>query len=190
MFDFIEGIVATKQINYVVINVGGVGYRLEVPLSSLDKIAAGKRLKLYAHTIVRNDSYVLYGFTDQKERRFFQALIRVNSVGPKLALSILGTLSLAELTIALQERQPDRLVRVPSVGKKVARRLVNEMADFVEHFAEIEDAAAYEAEHALIALGYKAHEASGVIRRIKKSNMTTEQLVRQALKDLTTQQRR
>lgn len=160
---------------------------MAVPLSSLDKIKLGKRQKLYTHAVLRPDSHVLYGFIDQEERRFFQALIRINSVGPKLALSILGTLSLVELTTALQERHLESLLRVPSIGTKKARRLLNEMTDFVEHLGEAQGAAIYEAEQALIALGYKSHEASAIIRRIKKPKMSTEQLVRQALQLLARQ---
>lgn len=198
----------------VLLDVGGVGYELEVSSAALAQAhqndvgaqaaddrhgAAARSLTLFTHFVVREDAQQLYGFVDRAERELFRTLIRVSGVGPKLALSVISGISLADLAGAVATREVARLVRIPGIGKKTAERLLVELSGKLPAVAERTDVrvlptasgAVAEAERALEALGYRPPEAAAAIAAVLQSRAepattqeTPEQLVRAALRQL------
>lgn len=199
----------------VIVNVGGVGYEVEVTttaLSSLGTLSAsapsaaepGPEITLHTHMVVREDAQLLYGFASQNERELFRALIRINSVGPKLALSVLSALSLPELARAVAGKDISALTKISGVGRKTAERLLMELKDKMETLAQLFPAATAEAGGggnsvvvsvgaaqsealtALVGLGYKASEVAPVLESVCSSpegvDAGTEELVRLALR--------
>jgi Holliday junction DNA helicase RuvA len=183
------------------LDVGGVGYELEAPLSAFfDRPGADTPVSLFTHLVVREDAQLLYGFRSRPERELFRALIRVNGVGPKLALALLSGIDAPELVRCIQEGDVASLTRLPGVGKKTAERLIVEMRDRIaEAFGEAlppelarptavatpapEVNLRDEAEGALIALGYKPAEASRAVAAVTEDG-PLEELIRQALKGM------
>ncbi len=126
----LTGRIAVKEINSVVLDVGGVGYRLSVPLSVTENLASSSEtVTLYTHLVVREDELTLYGFLNQDELKVFEMLIGVNGVGPKVALSLLSASHADELARAIANRELSSLTRTPGVGPKLAQRLILELAD-------------------------------------------------------------
>src|SRR6185503_7906271 len=141
---------------------------------------------LYTHLTVREDAHVLFGFGSEAERRFFRSLIRVNGVGPKLALTILSGISADGFVRCVQENDTAALTRLPGIGKKTAERLVVEMRDRLDDMGATASAGPSanprdEALGALISLGYKPPEAAAMLRNIKEDGLTSEELIRRAL---------
>ncbi|MFZ5975916.1 MAG: Holliday junction branch migration protein RuvA [Bacillota bacterium] len=194
MYDFFEGIVASKSPELLVINVSGVGYALFVSQKTLESCPhAGERVKILAHLLVREDAMTLYGFSSVEEREMFKKLIAVTRVGPKLALSILSILSPTDLAIAVMTGDMAALTQVPGIGKKAAERIVLELKEkvaesmntavTVEGQAGAGDAAA-EAIHALVSLGYSSAEAARAVTQAGPESMDVEKIVLTALKKL------
>ena len=130
MFDYISGKFICEKNGQVTIDVNGLGYKIAIPASTVFKLPnRGVQLTLYVSFIVREFSHALYGFLEEQEREFFEDLLSVTGVGPKLALSILGTLPLSEFAIALTRKDINVLSKVPGIGKKTAERLIIEMKD-------------------------------------------------------------
>lgn len=183
-----------EQPGKLVIDVSGVGYDVETSLQTFFQVEHQESpVRLYIHTVVREDAFLLYGFYDKLERALFRALIKVNGVGPKLAMTILSNCSKEELIQLISQKQVAQLTKFPGIGKKTAERLVIEMQDSIEHLsvpmkldaqtpfkASVLDEAAF----ALEALGYKLQEAKKVIAKIDDGNKSCEQLIRQALQIL------
>jgi Holliday junction DNA helicase RuvA len=173
-----------------VLDVNGVGYELEAPMSTFyDLPAVGERLTLHTHLVVREDAHLLYGFSRDSQRRLFRSLLKVNGVGPRVALALLSGLSDAEFTRAIANDDIARFTQVPGIGRKTAERLIVEMRDKLEAAspAAARPAAApadpvQEAVSALIALGYKPQEASRAVGRVPQQGQVSEELIRQALK--------
>lgn len=178
----------------LVIDVSGVGYDVETSLQTFFQVEhQGNPVSLYIHTVVREDAFLLYGFYDKLERSLFRALIKVNGVGPKLAMTILSNCSKEELIQLISQKQVAQLTKFPGIGKKTAERLIIEMQDSIEHLsvpmkldAQVPFKASVldEATFALEALGYKLQEARKVVAKIDDGNKTCEQLIRQALQIL------
>ena len=180
-----------------VIDVNGVGYDVETSLQTFFQLELqSTALGLHIHTVVREDALLLYGFAEKQERSLFRALIKVNGVGPKLAMSILSSLAPMEFLQCIQQQQTALLTKIPGVGKKTAERLVIELKDTlksVELSPSIESAGFVagtnineqaEAISALEALGYKPQDAMKVVKKLDDGNQSCEQLIRQALKML------
>lgn len=177
MIAHLRGIVLEKQPNRVVIESGGVGYDVTVPIStytSLPDAGAEVRLRIYTH--VREDTLALYGFLTAEERALFEKLIGVSGIGPKLAVTVLSGLPVAELAAAIRQGQPEQLVRIPGVGKKTAERIVLELRDKLELLGAGEPAAARPAAlssleqdvlSALLNLGCARAAAETAVRRVK-----------------------
>jgi len=128
MIGRLTGILAEKTPPLVLIDVGGVGYEVDVPMSSFYNLPAlGERVTLLTHFVVREDAQLLYGFLSAEERAAFRQLIRISGIGPKMALSLLSGLSVAELAQAVSQQQAGRLTKVPGIGKKTAERLLLEL---------------------------------------------------------------
>jgi len=187
MIGFLRGTLLRKQPPHLVIDVHGVGYEVEAPMSTFyDLPDAGAEITLFTHLTVREDAHILFGFGSEAERRFFRSLIRVNGVGPKLALTILSGISLDAFVRCVQDNDSASLTRLPGIGKKTAERLVVEMRDRLDDVGAPAAAGASahprdEALSALISLGYKPQEASHMLRGVKEEGLSSEELIRRAL---------
>ena len=194
MIAWLKGELLEKQAPSLMINVNGVGYELEAPMSTFYELpAVGEVATVFVHMVVREDAQLLFGFTSKQQREMFRSLIRVNGVGPKVALAVLSTLSAQELMQCMANEDVTQLCRVPGIGKKTAQRLVVEMKDRLEK--EFSDVALQvsagesstsntrDAIDALVALGYKNAEAGRVVKTFDAS-LSSEELIRQALRTL------
>jgi len=201
MIGRIHGTLLEKQAPRLLVDVGGVGYEIEVPLTAYYKLPeSGQAITLHTHFVVREDAQLLYGFLDKAERELFRVLIKVNGVGPKMALAILSGIEGAEFVRCVQNHDINTLIKLPGVGRKTAERLLVEMQDRLKDFshwlpslpatlgaggtkrtARIEIS---EAESALIALGYKPQEAARAIAALNTDGLKSEDIIRQALKNM------
>ncbi|HET7649375.1 MAG TPA: Holliday junction branch migration protein RuvA [Gammaproteobacteria bacterium] len=188
MIGFLRGKILRKQPPLLVLDVHGVGYEVEAPMSTFyDLPDAGTEITLHTHLIVREDAHILFGFLTESERRMFRSLIRVNGVGPRLALTILSGISADAFARCVRDNDSAALTRLPGIGKKTAERLVVEMRDRLDQFQEgvVDGSAAgsprEEALSALIALGYKPPEATRMLQGIKETDLSSEELIRRAL---------
>ncbi|AMO67807.1 Holliday junction DNA helicase RuvA [gamma proteobacterium BDW918] len=197
MIGRLRGVLIEKQAPEIVIDVQGVGYEVLVPMTTLYNLPAlGEEVALYTQFIVREDAQQLFGFSDVRARRLFRDLIKVNGVGPKMALAIMSGIDSDEFVRCVQDGNTAALVRLPGVGKKTAERLVIEMRDRLKDWAPefgsvsmptpqaLGRANIAEAEAALVALGYKPQEASKAISALKLDDASSEELIRAALKNM------
>jgi Holliday junction DNA helicase RuvA len=196
MIGRLQGVVIDKQAPDVLLDVQGVGYELLVSLSTFFAVPeVGGSVTLHTHFVVREDAQQLYGFAELSERSLFRHLIRVNGVGPKMALAILSGMSASEFALCVHNNDVATLVKLPGVGKKTAERLLIEMRDRVGDLeaGSVDAVAAQikqpdiveEAESALTALGYKPQDAAKMISRAVSDDISTaEQLIRAALKSM------
>ncbi len=195
MIGWLNGRVVDKhQPGKLVIDVNGVGYDVETSLQTFFQLEAlHDSVGLHIHTVVREDALLLYGFLDKQERALFRALIKVNGVGPKLAIAILSSISPDEFIQCINQQNTLLLTKLPGIGKKTAERLVVEMKDGLQqlpHAARLQEKHTVivreqdEAIRALEALGYKPQEASKAVSKIDDGKKTCEQLIRQALQIL------
>lgn len=197
MIGWLSGRVADRhQPGKLVVDVNGVGYDVETSLPTFFQLEAQAGIiELHIHTIVREDALLLYGFHDKQERALFRALIKVNGVGPKMAIAILSSISPDEFIHCIHQQNTDLLIKLPGIGKKTAERLVVEMKDSLQqlpgvvtsgtrHVTSMVNNQSDEAISALEALGYKRQEAVKVVNKIDDGQKTCEQLIRQALQIL------
>jgi holliday junction DNA helicase RuvA len=188
MIGRLSGVLLEKQPPQVLLDVAGVGYEIDVPMSSFYNLPAiGERVTLVTHFVVREDAQQLYGFLSQKERVAFRELIRISGVGPKLALSVLSGMSADELAQCIVLQDAGQLTRVPGIGKKTAERLLLELkgrlADALPQVGGVSASAgvAHDALGALLALGYSEKEALPALKQLPEG-LTLEESIRQALK--------
>ena len=189
MIGFLHGRIAAKTAPAVTLDVGGVGYELEAPMSTfLNLPALGETVHLITHLVVREDAHILYGFATEEERRLFRNLLKVSGVGPKIALALLSGISVEAFAQCILNEDVDALIRVPGIGRKTAERLFVEMRDRVAHLeggpGTARGAVASpesEALGALIGLGYKPAEAARLLKAVESGVHTTEELIRRAL---------
>lgn len=203
MIGQITGILVDKTPPEILLNVGGVSYEIQVPMNTLFQLPElGKELTLHTHFVVREDAQLLYGFIASKDKSLFRALIKVNGVGPKMALAILSGMEADDFVRTVRNDDVAALVKMPGVGKKTAERLIIEMRDRLAEWgdasgstsAAVKGAASsngnimsQEAESALVGLGYKPQQAARAIDRILKDNpdlADSETLIRHALKSM------
>jgi len=195
MIAWLKGELLEKRPPILLVNVNGIGYEIEVPVSALaDLPNVSESVSLFIHMVVREDAQLLFGFSNKQQRDLFRSLIKVNGVGPKVALAVLSTLSASELMSAMTNDDISELCKVPGIGKKTAQRLVVEMKDRLEkEFGDLANQTAssgtpvqndqQDAIAALIALGYKAGEAGRVVKALP-ADLTGEEIIRQALRAL------
>ncbi len=190
MIGRLNGVLLEKAPPHVLLDVNGVGYECEVPMSTFYNLpAVGERVVLLTQFIVREDAQLLYGFGSDRERLTFRQLVKVNGVGPKMALSILSGLSVEDLIAAITMQETAMLVRVPGVGKKTAERLLLELKDkFSMQGTQLGAAgatksAAGDVLNALLALGYNEREALAAVKQLPADIIVGEG-IRQALKSL------
>jgi Holliday junction DNA helicase RuvA len=200
MIGRLTGKLLTKHAPELLIDVNGVAYEVQAPMTTFYNLPAeGQSVTLHTHLVVREDAQLLYGFYDLVDRTLFRLLIKINGVGPKLALSILSGIETQAFVNCIHEGDSSTLVKVPGVGKKTAERLVIEMRDKIKDWEGAEDSssdgqpslsgsgkssARSDAESALQALGYKASEAAKAIAQIKDQDLSSEEMIRLALKNM------
>ena len=197
MYAYLKGTVADKGQNEVVIDVGGVGYLLSCSMTTLQEIPpVGESMKVHTYLSVREDAMELFGFATKEEKSMFTRLLSVSGIGPKVALSILGSMPLRDLTLAIVTGDITALSRAPGVGKKTAQRLALELKEKVDQsdldavpvsggvYTPIQEDAATEALAALQALGYTPAEASKAINQVRGQSNSPNELVRLALRNM------
>lgn len=198
MIGQLRGELVRKQPAEALVLAGGVGYEVQIPLSAFDKLPdTGAEVVLHTHLVVREDAQVLFGFPDSADKALFRHLIRVNGVGPRLALALLSGMSAGELAAAVQAGDTARLSSAPGIGKRTAERIVVELRDRLDEWGGMvplpQGAAAPaaggsgEAAAALVSLGYKPQQAARVIARIEREHpaaQSTEELIRLALRGM------
>ncbi len=192
MIGSLRGRIASKAPPQLTLEVAGVGYELEAPMSTFFHLpAVGAEVHLLTHLVVREDAHVLYGFGSEDERRLFRGLIKVSGVGPKIALALLSGMSVVEFSQAVQSQDVGALTRVPGIGRKTAERLVVEMRDRLvapllltggAPGVAVAASPENEAYDALIALGYRPPEATRLLKAAGPGTHSTEELIRRALR--------
>ena len=189
MIGRLTGVLAAKNPPQILLDVQGVGYEVDVPMSTFYNLpAAGDKVTLQTHLIVREDGHFLYGFLTEEERAAFRQLLKISGVGARIALAVLSGLSVRELAQAVTLQEAGRLVKIPGIGKKTAERLLLELRDRLPKAAGgavnvgvIEHAPADDILNALMALGYSEREVVPVLKTLPEGVAVPEG-IRQALK--------
>lgn len=206
MIGRIRGTLIEKMPPEILIEASGVGYEIQLPMTSFYQLPEkGEEAIIYTHFVVREDAQLLFGFANKNERALFRELIKANGVGPKLALTILSGMSAEQFVQCVNHDDVASLVKLPGVGKKTAERLLVEMRDRLKNFLEAQSSSATdmlatgnpientfvepgsvkdEAISALIALGYKAPQATKAVGAVYAEGMSSEELIRQSLKNM------
>ncbi len=195
MIGYLNGIVKFVYEDNCIVDVHGVGYKVYVDSRTRESLSKGQELELFIHTAVREDSITLYGFKSQTDYDIFAQLITVSGIGARTALNVLAKMSSKDLAMAIYQKNVTALTNLPGIGKKSAQRLILELKDKISADSMVDDDTAEwtqseekgnpleEASEALSALGYTTSEIAEVFRKAKKS-MSTEELVKLALKEL------
>lgn len=204
MIGSLRGKVLEKFPPEVLIEVAGVGYEVQMPMTSIYQLGEQEEVLVYTHFVVREDAQLLFGFASRDERSLFRELIKANGVGPKLALTIMSGMTAMQFVQCVHNEDTTSLVKLPGVGKKTAERLVVEMKDRLKNWQEKlavtgdlgvmapddelvspqSGDAEEDAVSALIALGYKPAQASKAVSNVAESGMNSETLIREALKSM------
>jgi Holliday junction DNA helicase RuvA len=191
MIGSVRGRITLKTPPQLMVEVGGIGYELEAPMSTfLILPAVGQEVQLLTHLSVREDAHVLYAFASDAERRLFRSLIKVSGVGPKIAMALLSGMQASAFAACVQAKDVTSLTRIPGIGRKTAERLILELRDRLKgEEGGLEPSsgraspvsAESEAYDALIALGYRPAEATRLLQTAAPGATTTEELIRRAL---------
>jgi Holliday junction DNA helicase RuvA len=201
MIGSLAGVLQQKAPPHLLLEVGGVGYELEAPMSTFYGLPPlGERVRLLTHLVVREDAQILYGFATLEERSLFRHLLKVSGVGPRIALAILSGITVPVFALAVRAQDTTTLTRIPGVGRKIAERLIIEMRDRIEDAPYVQGAGevaggtlsagpAAEAYSALVALGYRPQEATQLLKTVQAGvapdapgdGLGTEELIRRAL---------
>jgi len=203
MIGLITGELLAKQPPLIIVEAAGVGYEIEVPMTTLYELPEkGATVRLFTHFVVREDAQLLFGFHNQLSRDLFRTLIKINGVGPKMAVAMMSTLTVDDMVRAVQENSVGLLVKVPGVGKKTAERLLVELQDKIDGFAssdaavsglfaasggsQVADQLIDEAQSALVALGYKKNDAVKLVDSAWKAGEYTnsQSLIKASLRQL------
>ncbi len=195
MIGYLKGSIISKEPPWLLLDVNNVGYELEASMNTFYALSEQNEssVALHVHMVVRDDAHLLYGFASLSERALFRALLKVNGVGPRVALAILSTFSADEFAACVQNEDVAAIVSVPGIGRKTAERLIVEMRDRLPQASASDQSAGKipaasasgDAISALIALGYKPAEASKVVRALPEvDDMPSEMIIRGALKAL------
>ncbi len=195
MIGMLRGMIISKQAPELLLDINGIGYEISAPMTTFYELPeVGHEVILHTHLVVREDAHLLYGFIDLKTRNLFRTLIKVNGVGPKLALTLLSGMDANTFVQCIQQGNTAVLVSIPGIGKKTAERLVIETRDALKQYStidtiehthsttsnqEIEDAIS-----ALISLGYKPNDAKIAISRLDPTINSSEEFIRQALQQM------
>lgn len=203
----LRGTLLEKQPPEVLIEVNGMGYEVSMPMNCIYALPEiGEEAVIYTHFVVREDAQLLYGFIGKNERALFREVIKANGIGPKLGLAILSAMTATQFVSSVEDNDVSTLVKIPGVGKKTAERLVIEMRDRLKNWnaydlftphadaamrrgvADAKETAAQdasdEAVSALVALGYKSAQAEKVVKQVATEDMSSEQVIREALRSM------
>jgi len=188
MIGRIQGVLLEKSFPQVIVSCHGVGYEIDVPMSTFYPLPrAGEEVTLLTHLVVREDAHLLFGFLTAAERATFRQLLKISGVGPKVALSVLSGLSVDDLSAAVADGDSGRLTKIPGIGKKTAERLVLELRDKLPKVVAVRPAdgraASGEVVGALLALGYNDREAQAAAKGLP-ADLQLADAIRQALKTL------
>ena len=193
MIGLLRGRVAHRQPPFLLLDVNGVGYEIEAPMSTFYVLPADDSpVTLHTHLAIRDDAHILYGFASTHDRGLFRELLKVSGVGGKVALAILSGMSADEFSLTIQAGDVAALTRLPGIGKKTAERLIVEMRDRLEKLGSVAPAPAGtpaaastsvmdDALSALQALGYKPAEAQRMLRGVDGEGLSTEEIIKAAL---------
>ena len=195
MIGFLRGTLISKRPPTLTLDVGGVGYELEAPMSTFYRLPeTGQSLSLVTHLVVREDAHVLFGFFTEAERALFRSLLKVSNVGPRIALGVLSGMSVDGFYQCVRDKDLVSLTKIPGVGRKTGERLLLEMTDRLPESLGVDSAAPParsaaegEAQGALIALGYKPGEVVRMLKDLDGGRLSTEEMIREALKRVHTQ---
>ncbi len=192
MFEYMKGIAAEILLDKIIIEVNGIGYRINSSLNSTAEVKKGEAITVYTYLAVKEDEVSLYGFASREELMFFKQLLSVSKVGPKVATAILSTYSPKKLSALILSSDFTAISKAPGVGKKTAERIVLELKDKVEGFGYIDENqnplsesvvnTNHEAIEALISLGYTRLEAEKALNAVAEENASTETLIKKALR--------
>lgn len=197
MLGHLKGQLLQKQPPFLLLDVQGVGYELEAPMSTFYALPdEASDVSLFVHLVVREDAQLLFGFSDQEQRELFRSLLRINGVGPRVALAILSTLNPGEFVSCIHQEDAATLTRVPGIGKKTAERMIIDMRDRIDALGQpastssstetgVPDNPEQDAIGALVALGYKPAEASRAVDTIRAEAADRDDIIRKALQFLT-----
>jgi len=189
MIGRIAGMLAEKRPPQIVVMCAGVGYELDVPMSTFYQLPrTGEAVELLTHQVVREDAHLLFGFLTESERSAFRQLLKISGVGPKVALGVLSGLSVEDLSAAVAAEDVGRLTKVPGVGRKTAERLVLELRDKLpaaigKATTSAAASASADVANALLALGYNEREAQSAVKQLS-ADLPLAEAIRQALKHL------
>jgi Holliday junction DNA helicase RuvA len=190
----LRGKLAAKHPPLLLVDVGGVGYEVEAPMSTFYGLpGVGADVSLHTHLVVREDAHILFGFGTERERSLFRELIKVSGVGPRIALGILSGASVDEFHRCVEAQDVASLTRIPGIGRKTAERLIIEMRDRLKALGGVAFAVSpggvpgasspqAEAFSALVALGYKPAEVTRLLQGLDPTVTTTEEMIRHALR--------
>ncbi|WP_428103343.1 Holliday junction branch migration protein RuvA [Candidatus Rariloculus sp.] len=190
MIGFLKGTLAAKRPPWLTLDVAGVGYEIEAPMSTFYQLPdIGSPAKLVTHLLVRDDAHVLYGFSSEPERELFRNLLKVSGIGARIALGVLSGMSAEAFYRCVRDRDALSLTRVPGVGRKTAERLLVEMSDRLPEAmdrgpgtGQVPVGSEGEAHGALLALGYKSGEIVRMLKDLDMTQLSTEELIREALR--------
>jgi len=196
----LRGKIALKQPPMLLLDVNGVGYEIEAPMSTFYHLPeTGQEATIVTHLVVREDAHILFGFASERERSLFRTLLKVNGVGAKMALVILSGMSADEFAFCVNSEDTSALVRLPGIGKKTAERLIIEMRDRLDKLdisssetpvissttAAVDHSPLADAVSALISLGYKPVDANKMVRSVDATDKCSEEIIRLALQSVT-----
>ena len=193
MIGQISGMLVYKHPPQLMVDVGGVAYELEAPMTAFYELSeVGERVSLFTHLAIRDDAHLLFGFADLQQRDVFRVLLKISGVGPRVALALLSGLTVDDLAACVAAGDIAQLTRVPGIGRKTAERLVIELRDRLESVSGVGPDSSrstltpqQDAVSALMALGYRETEASRAVRAVEVDGVpTVETLIREALKGL------
>jgi len=187
----LRGRLVRKAPPALILDVNGVGYELEAPMSTFYRLPElGSEVELHTHLVVREDAQLLYGFATEDERRLFRDLLRVTGIGPKIGLALLSGIDVETFMRCVEAEDAQALTRIPGIGRKTAERLLVEMRDRIRALGQLPPAAAKsatgagaraEAFSALVALGYRPVEVNRLLQGVEQEGAGTEELIRRAL---------
>lgn len=199
MIGLLTGEIVYLEAPTVIIQVAGVGYEVDTPLSTFCQLHKGQQVSLWTHFVVREDAQQLYGFLEMQDKIIFRTLLKVNGIGAKMALGILSSLSVEMLIHTIEHEDVNSLIKVPGIGKKTAERLIIELRDRFKSLGKsssasgasglarlqfLPDSPVAEAEAALVSLGYKPAEAQKAVAAVKDQQQDSAEIIRAALKSM------
>jgi Holliday junction DNA helicase RuvA len=188
MIGYLSGNIIQIKPTQVLLDVNGVGYQINISISTFEKISDSKNVSLFIHTNVRQDAINLYGFFSQEEKEMFELLISISGIGPKLALSILSGISVDDLSDSISKGNLDRLISIPGVGRKTAERIVLELKSKISEFetvfsSKFDYSIRQQAIAALVTLGYNQKNSEKVVRDLLTENpsLSLEEIIKKSL---------